>query len=162
MFIGHIDELKYFTELYNKNTFQFMILYGRRRVGKTTFLREFTRKKLAIYFSAEQTTAKDNLDKFSTIIFSCYQEKHLENFTTWDKAISYINEKQQNKRLILIIDEFSYLAIANPGIMSAFQHLVDHALEKGKILNIGKRKCLFLDKKESKNNATFTKGGYHG
>ena len=53
MFIGRIDELKYFTELYNKNTFQFMILYGRRRVGKTTFLREFTRKKLAIYFSAE-------------------------------------------------------------------------------------------------------------
>ncbi len=133
MFIGRIDELKYFTELYNKNTFQFMILYGRRRVGKTTFLREFTRKKLAIYFSAEQTTDKDNLDKFSAIIFSYYQEKHLENFTTWDKAISYINEKQQNKRLILIIDEFPYLAIANPRIMSAFQHLVDHTLEKGKM-----------------------------
>ena len=50
MMFGRKDELAYLNELYESNTFEFLIMYGRRRVGKTTILQEFAMNKNAIFF----------------------------------------------------------------------------------------------------------------
>lgn len=61
MFIGREKELKELNKLYNDDKFQLFVLYGRRRVGKTTLLKEFCKNKKAIFYSAEQSNEKINL-----------------------------------------------------------------------------------------------------
>ena len=91
MFIGREKELLDLNTLYRQNSFQLFILYGRRRVGKTTLLSEFCKDKDTIFFAAEQDSEKGNLDKFSALIFSHYQETTLSPFSAvsvWEKPTS--------------------------------------------------------------------------
>lgn len=133
MFIGREHELAEINSLYNRNSFQLFVLYGRRRIGKTTFLKEFCKDKPHIFYSAEQSNEKLNLEKFSALIFAHYGEEHLESFTSWEKALAYINERQQDGQLVLVLDEFPYLANINPALLSMLQHLIDHVLKGGKL-----------------------------
>lgn len=133
MFIGREKELTELDQLYSQNSFQLFVLYGRRRVGKTSLLREFCKDKKAIFYSAEQSNEKLNLEKFSTLVFQHYRESTLEPFTSWENALVYINNRQQEEPLVLVFDEFPYLANINPTILSVLQHLIDHKLQFGKI-----------------------------
>lgn len=64
MFIGREKEFSEMNRRYAEKNFQLLILYGRRRVGKTTLLKEFCREKNHIFYSAEQSNEKLNLEKF--------------------------------------------------------------------------------------------------
>lgn len=133
MFVGREKELAELNEMYRRNSFQMFVLYGRRRVGKTTLLNEFCKGKDAIFYSAEQSNSKLNLEKFSALVFQFYGENTLEPFTSWNNALTYINSRQGDKRLVLVIDEFPYLVRKNKALLSEFQHLIDHTLQHGKI-----------------------------
>lgn len=108
-FIGRETELNDLNLLYEQNCFQLFVLYGRRRVGKTTLLNEFCKGKAAIFYSAEQSNDKLNLEKFSELVFSFYNEVNLEPFSSWSNALLYLNERQKDKKLVIVIDEFPYL-----------------------------------------------------
>lgn len=136
MFIGREKELKELNKLYKEDKFQLFVLYGRRRVGKTTLLKEFCKSKKAIFYSAEQSNEKINLEKFSELVFNFYNETTLEPFSSWENALKYINDRQSKERLILVFDEFPYLANHNKAILSVFQHLIDHTLQYGKLFII--------------------------
>ena len=136
VFIGREKELSDLNELYVQDKFQLFVLYGRRRVGKTTLLNEFCRDKDTIFYSAEQSNNKNNLEKFSELVFNFYNETNLESFSSWTNALSYINERQKDKRLVLVIDEFLYLVKKNKALLSELQHLIDHTLIKGNIFMI--------------------------
>ena len=133
MFIGREKELAELNDLYDQNRFQLFVLYGRRRVGKTTLLNEFCKDKDAIFYSAEQSNNKLNLEKFSEQVFRFYEETTLSPFTSWENALTYIHERQGEKRLILVFDEFPYLVKKNRALLSTFQHLIDHTLQYGKL-----------------------------
>lgn len=133
VFIGREKELSELNDLYIQDKFQLFVLYGRRRVGKTTLLNEFCKDKDTIFYSAEQSNNKLNLEKFSEHVFNFYGEENLEPFSSWSNALSYIDEKQKDKRLILVIDEFPYLVKKNRALLSEFQHLIDHKLKNGKL-----------------------------
>ena len=138
MFRGREKELSELNRLYTQNLFQLFILYGRRRVGKTTLLKEFCRGKPHIFYSAEQSNNKLNLEKFSAQIFQYYNEKNLEAFSSWENAIRYVDDKQkaEEEPLILVFDEFPYIANINPALLSILQHLIDHQLKDGKLFLI--------------------------
>ena len=68
MFIGRERELQTLNSLYNSNRFEFAVIYGRRRVGKTALINEFTKDKDTIFFTGIETTAKENLYNFSGCI----------------------------------------------------------------------------------------------
>lgn len=136
MFIGRERELSELNELYAKDEFQLFVLYGRRRVGKTTLLNEFCKEKNAIFYSAEQSNNKLNLEKFSALVFQFYGETTLEAFSSWENALTYIDERQKDKRLILVFDEFPYLVKKNRALLSSLQHLIDHRLKNGKLFLI--------------------------
>ncbi|HIR98017.1 MAG TPA: ATP-binding protein, partial [Candidatus Merdisoma faecalis] len=72
MFVGREKELEELNRLYKQDRFQLFILYGRRRVGKTTLLNEFCRSRDSIFYAAEQTNDKMNLEKFSAEVFRFY------------------------------------------------------------------------------------------
>ena len=86
MFIGRENELADLNDMYNQNKFQLFVLYGRRRVGKTTLINEFCKNKDAIFYSAEQSNNKLNLEKFSGQVFQFYGENTLEPFSSWANA----------------------------------------------------------------------------
>ena len=65
MFIGRETELKFFEDRYKEKKGQLLVLYGRRRVGKTETLREFCKNKPHIFFSCTQSTDRVQLSKFS-------------------------------------------------------------------------------------------------
>ena len=113
VFIGREKELADLNGMYAQRSFQMFVLYGRRRVGKTTLLNEFCKDKESIFYSAEQSNDKLNLEKFSSLVFQYYRETNLEPFASWTNALSYIDERQQEKRLVLVIDEFPYLVRKN-------------------------------------------------
>lgn len=132
-FIGRETELNDLNSMYEQNKFQLFVLYGRRRVGKTTLLNEFCKGKDAVFYSAEQSNDKLNLEKFSDLVFSFYNETNLETFPSWKNALLYLNERQKNKRLIIVIDEFPYLVQKNRALLSELQHLIDHNLKNGNL-----------------------------
>lgn len=132
-FIGREKELDDLNELYVQNKFQLFVLYGRRRVGKTTLLNEFCKDKDSIFYSAEQSNEKLNLEKFSAQVFHFFGETSLEPFSSWTNALSYINERQKDRRLVLVIDEFPYLVRKNRALLSELQHLIDHKLKEGNL-----------------------------
>ena len=68
MFIGRERELTALHKLYASDKFEFAVIYGRRRVGKTALINEFVRDKKAIYFMGVESNAKQNLDNFSKSI----------------------------------------------------------------------------------------------
>ena len=68
MFIGRERELASLNKLYNSDKFEFVVLYGRRRVGKTALINHFIDGKPAIYFMGVESNAKQNLENFSTNI----------------------------------------------------------------------------------------------
>lgn len=136
MFIGREKELNELNTLYEQDRFQLFVLYGRRRVGKTTLLNEFCKDKDVIFYSAEQSNNKLNLEKFSSLVFQFYNETTLAPFTSWENALLYINERQGQRRLILVFDEFPYLVKKNRALLSELQHLIDHKLQNGNLFII--------------------------
>ncbi len=136
MFIGRENELSELNAMYREDRFQLFVLYGRRRVGKTTLLNEFCVDKESIFFSASQSNNKLNLEKFSTLVFAYYGESTLEPFSSWENALTYIDDRQGDKRLVLVIDEFPYLVKKNKALLSELQHLIDHKLRHGRLFMV--------------------------
>ena len=62
------DELRKLNKRYADNRFECIVIYGRRRVGKTALINEFCKDKPTIFFSALNTTGKENLEALSSAI----------------------------------------------------------------------------------------------
>lgn len=132
MFIGREQELKILEERYHSSKAEFFVLYGRRRVGKTTLLREFGQKKPMIYYAASQTESRENLDQFVLRCQEVLSDKLLSNisFQSIEGILEYLAEhaksrKATGQKLIIVLDEFPYWVNANPAIPSLIQRFWD-------------------------------------
>jgi len=129
MFIGRDAELTALEKAYSRDKFQMVVMYGRRRVGKTTLICEFIKNKPAILFSAKEISEKMNLQNFSEALYRFFGLLTSAGaFTGWDAAFDFIAEQAVTKRFILAIDEFPYAANASPSLTSIMQHIIDHKL----------------------------------
>lgn len=137
MFIDREKETAFLEGKYKDTRPQFIILWGKRRVGKTELVKHFIKNKPHIYFLAETTHEKEQLKRFSAIVGEFFKEPLLltRGFDTWEESFKYIKEKK--RKLILAIDEFPYLIQSNSGIPSLFQKAWDEYWSKGNI-------CLIL------------------
>jgi AAA+ ATPase superfamily predicted ATPase len=135
-FVGRQKELKRITDMWERNDAQFLVLYGRRRVGKTALLVEWIRRSgnRALYWVASPTSAAAQLRAFSQFVynFSHPGAEAPEHFTyaSWKQAFEEIAILAQDQRLALFIDEFTYLLEVNPGIAGELQNLWDHRLSQ--------------------------------
>ncbi|MCL2764353.1 MAG: ATP-binding protein [Treponema sp.] len=138
MFFGRVRELEIMEKMYKKHGFELLVLYGRRRIGKTTLISHFIQNKQAIFFSAQEANDVINLKMFSQLIykFSGLEKSGLPAFTDWNSAFLYLADKIRNKRLVLVIDEFPYAAGANKGLKSILQNVIDHKLRNTNIFII--------------------------
>lgn len=139
MFYGRHSEIKKLESMYAGNNFEMAIIYGRRRVGKTTLISEFCKDKRAIFFSALESNTTANLEAFSGAIFSLTMTgvTGMPVFKSFDEAFTYIESIINNKeRLILVIDEYPYLANAEKSISSILQNYIDHRFKNTKLFII--------------------------
>ena len=139
MFIGRETELQFLEERYNSNKSELVVLYGRRRVGKTETLRQFCKNKPHIFFSCRECTDKLQLKTFSEKILkeNIPASAYIKEFSDWDKAFRSITElPYSNKKKLVVIDEFPYLVKKNKALLSELQHLIDHRLINGNIFMI--------------------------
>ena len=137
MFIGRERELKALDKLYNSSKFEFAVIYGRRRVGKTALINRFIVDKKAIYFMGVESSAKQNLENFSKSIIEL--ENGIESeavFPTFQAALEYVFKLAENERLILVIDEYPYVARSSKSLASTIQLLIDKYKETSKLMLI--------------------------
>lgn len=135
MFFCREEELRIMNRRYEKGRFECIILYGRRRVGKTALINEFCKGKPTIYFSALSASAQENLEALSGAI-SAYKQPEKTVFPTYrsfEDALDEITAMAQQQRLIFVIDEYPYLAKAEKSISSRLQHLIDHRWQDGQL-----------------------------
>lgn len=129
MFVGREEELNVLERLYKKKGFQMVVLYGRRRVGKTTLLGEFAKGKPTLYFTAQIQSAAVNLRSFSRVVYEFFGlPASMTSFSSWSEAFSFVAEQAKSlpKPPLFVFDEFPYAAEAEPSLPSALQIAIDH------------------------------------
>jgi AAA+ ATPase superfamily predicted ATPase len=138
MFYGRTPELKKMNGLYDSNDHHLIIIYGRRRVGKTTLISEFCKNKRALFFSALESTAEKNLKALSKAVNTLLypQSSVSAEYESFDDAFTRISEEAQKERLVFVIDEYPYLASSDPSVSSVLQHAIDHKFSKTNIFMI--------------------------
>ena len=128
MFLCREKELAILNKRYEKNDLECVVIYGRRRIGKTALINEFVRGKKVVYFSAIRSNARDNLSALSKAILVYSDPDAIEapEYASYDAAFSAITRIAAKEKIILVIDELPYLADADPSILSRLQHFIDH------------------------------------
>lgn len=122
------DELRKLNKRYAGGQFECIVIYGRRRVGKTALINEFCKDKPTIFFSALNTTGKENLEALSRSIMSFERpdSESVPEFSSYDAALNELTSLSKEKRIVFVIDEYPYLAKAKPAISAMLQHIIDH------------------------------------
>ena len=139
MFIGREAELKFLNDKYNDNGGQLIVLYGRRRVGKTETLREFCKGKPHVFFSCTQTTDPIQLRNFSNRLLKedIPARKYVSEFADWEKAFrAVLDLPYGNSKKLLVIDEFPYMCKGNSSIPSVLQNLWDAEFRDSNVMII--------------------------
>lgn len=137
MFIGRNTEMKTLDKLYRSNKFEFAVIYGRRRVGKTALINEFSKDKDTIFFTGVETNAKQNLENFSRCIMEYQTGFALDSsFASFQAALGYVFQLAQKKRLVMVIDEYPYVARASKSFASTLQMLIDKNKDSSKLFLI--------------------------
>lgn len=137
MFIGREAELAALNRLYASGRFEFAVIYGRRRVGKTALINEFAKGKECIFFTGVETNAKQNLENLS----ACIMEYSTgiaapSSFASFQAALEYVFELARTRRLVLVIDEYPYVARASKSLASTLQLLIDKNKDTAKLMLI--------------------------
>ena len=137
MFVGREHELATLQRLYQRDSFQMAVVYGRRRVGKTALLDEFSKDKRALFFTAQQKSDEINRQSFTRAVLSFYGLPSMGTFPTWEDALRFVAEQERNgERMVFVFDELPYAALAAPSLPSTLQVLIDHEFKQTNICMI--------------------------
>lgn len=136
MFVDRVRELQRLEERYASGKAELFVLYGRRRVGKTELLRAFCQGKPHIFYVADLGTEASTLAEFtrqiSQHVFGAGDA--ISSFATWDAAFEFLARQAAQERLVVVIDEFTYLIDANDAVPSILQRLWDTQLQHTQLM----------------------------
>ena len=130
MFINRKEELQLLEKEY-KNTPSFSVIYGRRRVGKTALISEYIKNKPHLYLYATESSLKNQLQTFINEIITLFSLPYKISFNSFEEAFIFIS--QQNKKIILVIDEYQNLAKLDKSFSSMLQKVWDLYFSKSQI-----------------------------
>ncbi len=137
MFIGRERELSVLNKLYKSKHFEFAVIYGRRRVGKTALINRFIDDKKSIYFIGVESNEKQNLENLSKVILESVNNIDIEStFPSFQSALEYVFKISEKKRIVLVIDEYPYLARASKSFASTLQLVIDKYKDNSKLMLI--------------------------
>ena len=121
---------------YERSSASFVVMYGRRRVGKTTLLAEFIKDKHALYFLATEESEAQNRAAFKNAVAEFTNDSLLRNATVdrWEDLFDRLTASSMpgGERLVLVLDEFQYLGKAN----AAFPSVIYSLKPRSRVTNI--------------------------
>lgn len=132
-FIGRKRELEELERRLSSDDFEFIVVYGRRRVGKTTLIEKAIDGKACVFL---QATANDkyNLSELSLQIGVLFPDLvGMINFNSYQDVFRFFSIKAKEESLILVIDEISYIAEGDNSFLQILQSFVDHEFRKTKL-----------------------------
>ena len=139
-FKGRETELELIDRLWKKQEATLLILYGRRRIGKTRLLTHWRSEHAdqALYWVAEPMSALDQLRSFSQALYN-FSQPHAPvpmdiSYSNWEQAFWHVAELAKNQRMALFIDEFTYLLEVEPSIVGTLQKAWDHWLKRSNLM----------------------------
>ncbi len=137
-FIDREPEMRTLEKEFEKETASFVIVYGRRRVGKTTLLSEFTKNKRTIYFLATQESEAVNRKFFQEKAAAVLENELLSSVVAdkWDTIFKAIVSESIREKIVVVIDEFQYLGKTNPAFPSVVQKIWDEHLKESNMMLI--------------------------
>lgn len=128
-FIDRDKELDFLNKIYREKKSSLIVIYGRRRVGKTELIKEFIKNKLHIYFLADMRGDYQNLKEMQHFMGDFLQDNLFKkaDIRDWIELFYEFSKRIKNK-IIIVIDEFPYLIMSNKAIPSIFQKIWDNNL----------------------------------
>lgn len=138
-FIDRKEELEILEKDYKNLKNAFIVVYGRRRLGKTRLIDEFLKNKDSIRYTAADTSTRIQIREFQQALSNNMKDEFLakQEIDSWGGLLAYLQKVlPKDKRLVIWIDEFSYLIKSDPAVTSYFQQFIDHFLRNSKIFLI--------------------------
>jgi len=136
-FINRTQELTFLQRKYNSNKAEFIIIYGRRRIGKTELINKFSGHRPTLYFLGRAESKTDTLRRFNLMLMEYFEDISLARspLSNWDDCFEYLAEKASD-RFVLVIDEFPLIAVKFPEILSILQDKWDNLFNDTKLMLI--------------------------
>ena len=129
MFIGRKKELNELNFRFNNSKKEFGVIYGRRRIGKSTLINEFLKDKPNIFFQAKKDSMYGNLRSFSYEIDKLLDLPKSFVFSSMEEAFDSLIEYAKGKRFVIAIDEYPYIVNQDASFPSILQEAIDRAPE---------------------------------
>jgi len=150
MFVNRTEELGYLEKLYKEKNARLLIIYGRRRIGKTELLRQFSKDKKHLFFSSDLSSEQEQLRQFTEKIYQVTGESFLQTqaFSSWEASLRYTFDHLIDKIPLIIIDEFPYLCVSNSALPSILQKIWDEKAKENNIFLILCGSCMSFMEKE--------------
>lgn len=136
-FIDRKREMFTLEKEYNREN-SFVVLYGRRRTGKTTLIKEFIKDKNTFYFFADKQNESLQINRFKNQLAEHFKDEFLKKIeiNDWDTIFDYFINKIGDEKFVLVIDEFQYLCLMNKGFSSTFQRIYDEKIADKNVMVI--------------------------
>lgn len=126
MFVGRKRELSSLEKLYHQQGFGMTVIYGRRRIGKSTLIREFLKDKRAIFYTATKVGKARNLELFCQQVVSLLDPSLTGvSFPSLEAILDFITDRLSGDKLVLVIDELPYWAQDDGALLSVLQKYID-------------------------------------
>lgn len=137
MLIDRESELKALKDAAKASGGQLVVVWGRRRVGKTFLLQAFSERRRTLYYAATQQSAPVELAAFTETARAALGTDGLPAgyaFPDWSTALEFVTDRAGARRLIVVIDEFPYLAASAPGLESVVQRWWDQKGRRSSVM----------------------------
>ena len=133
--IDRQSEWKFLEDAFEEKKAQLIVVYGRRRVGKSFLTSKFINEKKGMYYLCSKGNEKEQLELLSNKCSDYFNDPILRSrpFTKWHDFFTWISEKARERRVIIEFDEFPFLIAANTAIPSLFQKYWDEILSSSNV-----------------------------
>ncbi|ASJ09625.1 ATPase [Thermococcus siculi] len=129
MFVDRKKELEFLERKWNERGAQLIVIYGRRRVGKTMLLKEFLKGKKGVYFLATADSIGENTRELGEKFAELTGREYFREVHDFGRLFRYLAEEIKDERVAVVLDEFQYLISLEPGILSVLQKAWDEHLK---------------------------------
>ncbi len=124
-FVGRRKELDRLDSIASRPAGQLVMVYGRRRIGKSYLLERFTRGRRSLFYQATQQAEPVELASLSGLARPLTGLPEDVSFPGWESALNAITDAAGEDRLVVILDEFPYLCGSTEGLPSIVQRWWD-------------------------------------
>lgn len=137
-FVDREQEMETLQSEYERKGSALVVLYGRRRVGKTTLISEFIKDKKALFFLASEEAESQNRNTFKEKVAEFIDSDLLRSadIKTWDVLFKAIIDTPFETKPVIVLDEFQYLGKSNPAFPSIFQRIWEEILKDKSVMVI--------------------------